>query len=205
MPLHNQNVFLVSSFLTVVVAAELKKEELIPGLLLPRPQPANPYSSTHDSLCQKPVVTSGYKGLQNVSCTEVHASNIGTTADDGMSVLPPLPTIDTQCTFNGVSEPDCSIASPQDCVDTTTADNCLDHAQSLVKIQRSKSRQRALELRNSAKATKSHSCNENDAIVFASQDIGFRLELLDLVILPTKMSLPFRFINLFLAFAFLDP
>ncbi|OAY55273.1 uncharacterized protein LOC110610575 isoform X3 [Manihot esculenta] len=151
---------------------ELKKEELIPGLLLPRPQPANPYSSTHDSLCQKPVVTSGYKGLQNVSCTEVHASNIGTTADDGMSVLPPLPTIDTQCTFNGVSEPDCSIASPQDCVDTTTADNCLDHAQSLVKIQRSKSRQRALELRNSAKATKSHSCNENDAIVFASQDIG---------------------------------
>ncbi|XP_058001285.1 uncharacterized protein LOC110636412 isoform X2 [Hevea brasiliensis] len=149
---------------------ELKKEELIPGLLLPRPQPANPYFSTRDSLYQKPIVAAGNKGLPNASCTEVHASNHGTNAGDGMTVLPPFPTGDTQCNFTGVPEPDSSVTSPQYCVDARISDNCPDHTQSLVKIQRSKSRQRALELRNSAKVTKSHSCD--NAIVFTSQGIG---------------------------------
>ncbi|XP_057992313.1 uncharacterized protein LOC110656968 isoform X2 [Hevea brasiliensis] len=150
---------------------ELKKEELIPGLLLPRPQHANLYSSSHYSLYQK-AITAGNTGLPNASCTEVHASNIGTDAGDGMSILSLFPTADTQCTFNGVPEPDCSVTSPQVCVDARISDNCSDHSQSLVKIQRSKSRQRALELRNSAKATKSHSCDENNATIYTSQGIG---------------------------------
>ncbi|KAF2288949.1 hypothetical protein GH714_022993 [Hevea brasiliensis] len=127
-----------------------------------------------------PVVTTlytrsplpGNTGLPNASCTEVHASNIGTDAGDGMSILSLFPTADAQCTFNGVPEPDCSVTSPQVCVDARISDNCSDHSQSLVKIQRSKSRQRALELRSSAKATKSHSCDENNATIYTSQGIG---------------------------------
>ncbi|XP_065862664.1 uncharacterized protein [Euphorbia lathyris] len=193
---------------------EMKREELISGLLLQHSQSANPNFSSHYSVYQEPIVTARNEGLPNASCTEVYASNNDTNAVDRLSVLPSFPIDDTQCSFNGVPEldgsvtspPYCadarisrlsvlpsfpiddtqcsfngvpeldgSVKSPPYCADARISDNCQDPAQSLVKIQRSKSRQRALELRNSAKANKLKSCEENTAGAHTSQNARSRI------------------------------
>ncbi|XP_048235126.1 uncharacterized protein LOC8266953 [Ricinus communis] len=213
---------------------ELKKEELLSGLLLPHSQPPNPYLSSYFSLYQQHIIpVDNDKGLKTNSCTEIGASNNAAKAGDRLSVLPSLQNYDnTQGAFNGVAEldpsvtspPDCgdarmldsctghgqsfsteldpsvtsppvlgdarmsddcarhvqpfvdefdpSVASPPDCGDARVLDNCADHSQSLVKIIRSKARQRDLQLRNSTKG-KSKLCDENkDGGVYTIQGIG---------------------------------
>ncbi|CAL9243713.1 unnamed protein product [Arabidopsis halleri] len=57
--------------------------------------------------------------------------------------------------------------------DETEPDTCLDPGLSLAKMQRSRSRQKALELRSSAKASKSRSNSRNDLKPSPGGDIGF--------------------------------
>ncbi|KAK8623026.1 hypothetical protein V6N13_117921 [Hibiscus sabdariffa] len=123
--------------------SQLNKEDLISGLLLPHPQSSFPYCS----LYQQPVVTTDNVLLPGILCSQVDASN------DGLDY----------CLSGKADELDPSVTSPpQDCRDGMTSDICPDLCSSLARIQRSKSRQRALEHRNSAKAGKNNeSCEKN--------------------------------------------
>ncbi|KAJ6423715.1 hypothetical protein OIU84_024650, partial [Salix udensis] len=129
---------------------ELNKEDLISGLLLPRPHPANPYSSSAYSV--QPVITTNISDLPGGSHTELGLIDKGFDSGYRQSVLSQLPVIDCgQCNLNGVPELEFSDTSPQDCRDARMPDIAPDHSQSLARIHRSKSRQKALELRNSVK------------------------------------------------------
>ncbi|PPD95043.1 hypothetical protein GOBAR_DD07917 [Gossypium barbadense] len=123
--------------------SKLNKEDLISGLLLPQSQASIPYCS----LYQQPVVTTDNVQLPHILCSRIDASNEGLD----------------QCLPGKVDELDPSVTSPpQDCRDGMMSDVCPDHCSSLARIQRSKSRQRALEHRNSAKACKNNeSCEKN--------------------------------------------
>ncbi|XP_050216412.1 uncharacterized protein LOC126667473 [Mercurialis annua] len=195
---------------------QLNKEELISELLLPRPRPANPFSSSYHSQCRNHVVTNdSTREFPTASCTEVGASHNGTNPGDRLFSLPTLPDDDdTRCTTNGVAELDPSVTSPVECADARMIDNTYDgvsaldsglpsppdcgdarkldntcngvaasdptvtsppdrgdarvfdssadHNRSLVKIQRSKSRQRDLQLRNSSKVRKTKLSDEDN-------------------------------------------
>ncbi|GMJ11572.1 hypothetical protein HRI_004826300 [Hibiscus trionum] len=124
--------------------SDLNKEDLISGLLLPQSQPSIPYYS----LYQQPVVTTDNVHLPPVLCSRVDASNEGLD----------------KFLYGKSDELDPSVTSPpQDCRDGKVSDICPDPCLSLARIQRSKSRQRALENRNSAKklCKNSESCDEN--------------------------------------------
>ncbi|KAK8318170.1 hypothetical protein V6Z11_A13G154800 [Gossypium hirsutum] len=124
---------------------ELNTDDLISGLLLPHSQHSIPYCS----LYQQPVVTTDNVQLPHVLCSGVgvDASNEG--LDKFLS--------------GKTDQLDPSVTSPQDCRDGMVSDICPDPCLSLARIQRSKSRQRALEHRNSAKVCKNvESFDKND-------------------------------------------
>ncbi|KAE8733525.1 Nicotinate/nicotinamide mononucleotide adenyltransferase isoform 1 [Hibiscus syriacus] len=126
--------------------SELNKEDLISGLLLPRSEHSIPYCS----LYQQPVVTNDNVNLPPVLCSRVDASNENEGLDKFL--------------YGKTDELDPSVTSPpQDCRDGMVSDICPDPCLSLARIQRSKSRQRALEHRNSAKklCKKGESCDNN--------------------------------------------
>ncbi|KAK8519819.1 hypothetical protein V6N13_031697 [Hibiscus sabdariffa] len=123
--------------------SDLNKEDLISGLLLPQSQPSIPFCS----LYQQPVVTTDNVHLPPVLCSRVDASNEGLD----------------KFLYGKADELDPSVTSPpQDCRDEMASDICPDPCLSLARIQRSKSRQRALEHRNSAKkqCKNSESCDK---------------------------------------------
>ncbi|KAM1697544.1 hypothetical protein FF2_028615 [Malus domestica] len=76
-------------------------------------------------------------------------------AGDGVLILPQCPVSSAGCSSNGVPQDqrkkDLGNTSPEDQRDTRTSDIYHDPALSLARVQRSKSRQKALEIRNSAK------------------------------------------------------
>ncbi|XWS27716.1 hypothetical protein CRYUN_Cryun25bG0004800 [Craigia yunnanensis] len=130
---------------------ELNKEDLISGLLLPHPQSSIPYCS----LYQQPVVTTDNVQLAHVLCSRVDALSEGLD----------------QCLSVEADEQDPSVTSPpQDCRDGIIPDICADPGLSLAKIQRSKSRQQALEHRNSAKACKNVESFEKNGDACSSQN-----------------------------------
>ncbi|XVF33868.1 hypothetical protein REPUB_Repub18cG0008700 [Reevesia pubescens] len=133
--------------------SELNKEDLISGLLLPHPQPSIPYCS----LYQQPVVTTDSVQLPHVLCSRVDASNEGLD----------------QCLSGKADELDPSVTSPpQDSRDGLVSDICPDPGLSLAKIHRSKSRQRALEHRNSVKVCKNADSCEKNGDACSSQNQG---------------------------------
>ncbi|XP_050112546.1 uncharacterized protein LOC126591052 isoform X3 [Malus sylvestris] len=95
-------------------------------------------------------------------------------AGDGVSILPQCPVSNAACSSNGVPQDprkeDLSNTSPEDHRDARTSDIYHDPALSLARVQRSKSRQKALEIRNSAK--KCFSLDKNNGIGYASGTIG---------------------------------
>ncbi|KAM1166839.1 hypothetical protein EV2_029693 [Malus domestica] len=95
-------------------------------------------------------------------------------AEDGVLILPQRPVSNAGCSYNGVPQDqrkeDLGNSSPEDQRDTRTSDIYHDPALSLARVQRSKSRQKALEIRNSAK--KSFSQDKNNGIGHASETIG---------------------------------
>ncbi|XP_038686263.1 uncharacterized protein LOC119985882 isoform X2 [Tripterygium wilfordii] len=90
-------------------------------------------------------------------------------ARDGLSVFPQFPNIGAGCASSGAPDQDPSVTSPEEFRDSRISDNYNEVSLSLARLQRSKSRQRALELRNSVRATKSNSCYERDVGSFACQ------------------------------------
>ncbi|TXG67968.1 hypothetical protein EZV62_009243 [Acer yangbiense] len=126
---------------------ELNKEELISELLLPCPP-------------------------SSILYTEVRNSNKTFDAGDRLSVSPQLPN-DAGGASVGIEKPDSSSASsPQDQREGRIPDVSPEPAQSLASFQRSRSRQRALELRNSAKADRSQLHVDNNTGLFATGNTG---------------------------------
>lgn len=149
----------VHGFIIIVFfTAEFNKEELISGLLLPHPQPIIPYSSSRNSQYNKPVVAGDNCASQNGLLKEVCVLDKGLDAGDGPSFLPEC---HAGCALSADSELGPSAISPQDPRERRISDTYQNPALSLARVQRSKSRQRALELRSSAKAAKSCSRDEN--------------------------------------------
>lgn len=149
----------VHGFIIIVFfTAEFNKEELISGLLLPHPQPVIPYSSSRYSQYNKPVVAGDNCASQNGLLKEVCVLDKGLDAGDGPSFLPEC---HAGCALSADSELGPSAISPQDPRERRISDTYQNPALSLARVQRSKSRQRALELRSSAKAAKSCSRDEN--------------------------------------------
>ncbi|CAN1334138.1 hypothetical protein LINPERPRIM_LOCUS36273 [Linum perenne] len=147
----------------------LKKEELISELLLTRSQPASLHPNSQCSLHEKPSDPVSDEAPPN--CLEGDGHNINQVTNKvDRSALSQLPTTDTPCALNQVPEKDFSVTSPRECRDTQIPDNCADHIQSLARVERSKSRQRALETRSSAIPTKRCENDENDPGVRTSQN-----------------------------------
>ncbi|KAK7842284.1 hypothetical protein CFP56_014145 [Quercus suber] len=142
---------------------QFNKEELISGLLFPRPQPVIPYSSSRYSQYNKPVVAGDNCVSQNGLLKEVCVLDKGLHAGDGPSFLPEC---HAGCAPSADSELGPSAISPQDPRERRISDTYQNPALSLARVQRSKSRQRALELRSSAKAAKSCSRDENIVATF---------------------------------------
>ncbi|XP_017980259.1 PREDICTED: uncharacterized protein LOC18593279 isoform X1 [Theobroma cacao] len=135
---------------------ELNKEDLISGLLHPNPQPSIPYYS----LYQQPVDN---VQLPSVLCTRVDAWNEGLD----------------QCLSGKGDELDPSVTSPpQDCGDGMISDICPDPGLSLARIQRSRSRQRALEHRSSVKACKNIESSDKNGDACNSQNKGSKIACL---------------------------
>ncbi|KAM1039507.1 hypothetical protein ACFX2C_028907 [Malus domestica] len=95
-------------------------------------------------------------------------------AENGVLILPQRPVSNAGCSYNGVPQDqrkeDLGNSSPEDQRDTRTSDIYHDPALSLARVQRSKSRQKALEIRKSAK--KSFSQDKNNGIRHAGGTIG---------------------------------
>lgn len=151
----------------IFVITEFNKEELISGVLLPHPQPVIPYSSSHCSLYNKPVFAPDNGELPNGMCMQVHGPDKGLDAGDRPLPLPQCSVSDAGCAFDCVHELDHTAVSPLDRGDVGIREIYHDPALSLARVQRSKSRQRAIEFRNSGKAAKSCSRDENIVDTYA--------------------------------------
>ncbi|KAJ0046678.1 hypothetical protein Pint_03850 [Pistacia integerrima] len=153
---------------------ELSKEKLISGLLFPSPQPANSYSSDDNVPNYKPAILYENEELPDGLFTEVHASSNKGLLVAGQSDLHQFLVSDAGCASNVVLELDSSVISPQSERKTRESDIDLGPLQSLARVQRSKSRQRALELRDSAKAAKNF-CSEKNVSVYSSVNTGSQM------------------------------
>lgn len=131
---------------------ELKKEELISGLLLPHPQPTMvPYYNGHYSLYNKSAVTVNTGEFSDGLPMETHASNKGFDAGERQTAVPQCNNNETEIPVSGVLEPGPSATSSPNQIDARISNIYSEPDQSLARIQRSKSRQKALEFRNSSK------------------------------------------------------
>ncbi|KAL6976186.1 hypothetical protein U1Q18_024976 [Sarracenia purpurea var. burkii] len=176
--------------LTKLITAELKKEELISELLLPRPPPPVCYPGTHSYLHNKSIGIGDGKQLSERIFMETNASNKGLLMGDRPTTIPEGRDNGTGCSLNCVPEFDISSTSPQQKIEVGNSNLYTAPDQSILRIQRSKPRQKALELRISAKAA-SKSCfiDENDACApsrgfktsrIASQNLDRDKELIEL-------------------------
>ncbi|KAJ9672415.1 hypothetical protein PVL29_025864 [Vitis rotundifolia] len=131
---------------------ELKKEELISGLLLPHPQPTMvPYYNGHYSLYNKSAITVNTGEFSDGLPMETHASNKGFDAGERQTAVPQCNNNETEIPVSGVLEPGPSATSSPNQIDARISNIYSKPDQSLARIQRSKSRQKALEFRNSSK------------------------------------------------------
>ncbi|XP_009784551.1 uncharacterized protein [Nicotiana sylvestris] len=130
---------------------ELNKEELISEILVPRPRPPTVrHASARCSLNKRPVVTDDNEDLSHGTFSEIHTSDKGLYHADGTANKVVDHDNNQEYALKGVPELDVSVNSPLDQRDTRFQNNRNDLDRSLARIQRSKSRQKALQLRNSA-------------------------------------------------------
>uniref|UniRef100_A0A803QDI6 Inner centromere protein ARK-binding domain-containing protein n=1 Tax=Cannabis sativa TaxID=3483 RepID=A0A803QDI6_CANSA len=156
---------------------ELNGEDIISGVLLSRPRSVIPFSYSHCSVYEKPIVEATNEEHPNGSCSKVSMesrelggwdcarrasvcveSKLCNDFDHAGCASVGVSTLDHCNTFvkDRINEgEDDSITSPQDQRDTRLAEVSHEAALSLAKIQRSKSRQKALELRTGSKTAKS--------------------------------------------------
>ncbi|KAL2473121.1 uncharacterized protein Fot_48857 [Forsythia ovata] len=136
---------------------ELNKEELISELLLPHPRPTVGFSTDRDSLYNNPVITEHHGEISDGLFMEK-----GFMAQDAPIVAAVSNENHAQCAPNGLPELDVTSTSPDDETDERILNIYNAPDQSLARFQRSKSRQKALEYRSSAKArAKSRLSHEN--------------------------------------------
>lgn len=123
---------------------ELSKEELISGLLLQHPRPAVPNSTT-GSPYKQPVSAADNLELRDLLYMGFHPLNRGLANEDELPVPCQNKFNDAECASTACCEQEPSVTSPQDCNDAIVPDKYCDPALSLSRIQRSRSRQKALE------------------------------------------------------------
>ncbi|KAI9124364.1 hypothetical protein K1719_004286 [Acacia pycnantha] len=152
-------------------AKDLNEDDLIYGALFSRAQ-SIPISDHRFSLQSNVVATADDGQPQSGLHSEFHALNRDINTGDGLSNLP-------DCSVNNVGrssfsapETDSTAISPQIQMESRIAQSYNEPAPSLAKLQRSKSRQRALELRHSAKAAKSCLGDDNNTDVCARGKTG---------------------------------
>ncbi|KAK7280523.1 hypothetical protein RJT34_25587 [Clitoria ternatea] len=150
----------------------LNKNEVVSEVLLSQPRFGVPFPGRHCSLYSNVDAVSDAVqypiGMLNEGRGLVNDHNTG----DGLSNLPDCSVNNVGCGSSGPAELDSSAVSPQNQVEPGVSDSHHDLALSLAKLQRSKSRQKALELRNSAKAPKRRSGGDDNAGVCAGMVTG---------------------------------
>ncbi|GAB2284774.1 hypothetical protein Dimus_019227 [Dionaea muscipula] len=139
----------------------LNKEELISGLLLPHPRLVIPHSNGECSWYSKQVLTES-----NVELPDTHAE----TSAHMEWAHGKCSEVQSQKQLTGAEhELSHAAATPQDQAVERIVDNYSESGSSLARVQRSRSRQKALELRNSAKTgAKNRLGNENNPGVCSS-------------------------------------
>ncbi|XP_027063335.1 uncharacterized protein [Coffea arabica] len=136
------------------VPKELNKEDLIFEILLPHQRPTIRFPSACCSLYNEPVAAAGDNGeLVDGFFRETSSYSKCFGSGDKQATAAGCLENNTGCTMNMVSELAVSITSPQDDAEARISNIYSAPDQSVARIQRSKSRQKALELRNSAKAS----------------------------------------------------
>ncbi|KAL0362929.1 UNVERIFIED_CONTAM: putative L-type lectin-domain containing receptor kinase S.7 [Sesamum calycinum] len=148
---------------------EINKEELISKLLHPYPRPSVRCSVAHYPAYNNLVFTGANEDFSDGVFMGHMAFDKGPSRQDDLSV-PALTSEDHGLCALNYPEPDASVTSPEDQTDGRISNIYNAPDQSLVGIQRSKSRQKALVLRNSAKQpTKSSLSHENISNGFSNQ------------------------------------
>ncbi|XP_048131078.1 uncharacterized protein LOC125313916 isoform X1 [Rhodamnia argentea] len=150
------------------VPKEFRREELITELLEPQLQFSVPYSIGHCPVYDKPVLTVDTRGFPADLCAYLGTLQETGEASSKLPLLHENPKHDTSFVLNGALEADPNIRSPQHQRDMIISEYYHDLDQSLARVQRSKSRQKALELRNSAKAS-GNCLRQKDPIVNPSR------------------------------------
>ncbi|XP_020212478.1 uncharacterized protein LOC109797008 [Cajanus cajan] len=148
---------------------EFNKNDVVSDVLLSQPQCSVPFPGVYSNL---DAVTYGVQypiGLHNAG----RALEKNCDARDRVSNLPDCSVNNVVCaSSSGPPELDSVAVSPQNQIEARASDSHHDPALSLARVQRSKSRQRALELRNSAKALRRLSGEDTDAGVCAGTVAG---------------------------------
>lgn len=140
------------------VSAESRKQELISSTLLSGSQAVAPGCSNDLVPCNKGALLFEHEEVLFGSDPEVDNS---TGAADGQSDLLQLPVQDGGGGSNAALELEAGAVSPLDQRNARDIDIKHEPIQSLARVQRSRSRQRALEYRDSEKAAKSRFSVEN--------------------------------------------
>ncbi|XP_043689972.1 uncharacterized protein LOC122640790 [Telopea speciosissima] len=138
-----------------VVSTELNKQDLISSLLIPSLRPKVPSTSGNCTFYSKPAAISDNGHTSDSLFLETCASNKYFEAEGRLAIVPKCHLNDNEleqrCTLDEACELGPTITSPQGQTSARISDNYFEPGQSLGRIQRSRSRQNALELRNSAK------------------------------------------------------
>ncbi|KAI4347785.1 hypothetical protein L6164_008567 [Bauhinia variegata] len=148
---------------------ELTKDDIVSEALFPQSQSTVPYSGRHCSLYSKLFVTTDDGWYPSGLHSEVLDLKKNCDAGDGLSKLPECSVNNDGCASTSAHQMECSAISPQSHWEGRTSDGYHDPALSLAKLQRSKSRQRALELRKSANTAKRCSRNDNGSVTSSLQ------------------------------------
>ncbi|KVI02334.1 hypothetical protein Ccrd_019377, partial [Cynara cardunculus var. scolymus] len=157
---------------------DLEKEEIISRLLLQPSRDSVPYSIGGFSRYYRPVVAGGNGQLSTEICMETHAHNQGHNVSHEPMTMLECRNNDTRHSLNCVTEQDDSVNSPQNETDARISSIYAAPDTSLARIQRSKSRQKARELRTNAKtAGKSCLCRENRTHISFSGDSVSKSEI----------------------------
>ncbi|KAL4358175.1 hypothetical protein AHAS_Ahas09G0260400 [Arachis hypogaea] len=151
---------------------DLDKDDLVSEVLFSQPPFGVPFSSHRYSLYSNLGVVSEAALYQSGSQNEVHAPREDYNKGDRLSNLLDCSVNNDGCASSGPAELDSCAISPQNQMEPRVSDSYLDPALSLAKLQRSKSRQRALELRTSAQPPKRRSEDDNNASICAGTVTG---------------------------------
>ncbi|KAE9611799.1 hypothetical protein Lal_00011616 [Lupinus albus] len=143
---------------------ELTKDVPVSEVLFSQPQFTVPFSGRHCSLYNNLGVVSDDVQYPIGLHDEVHASEKDCKAGDRVSNLPECSVNNDGCASSGPPELDFGAAiSPQNQIEPRVSDSYHDSSLlSLAKLQRSKQRQKALQLRSSAKVKKGRSGSDNN-------------------------------------------